>query len=72
MKVLNFICDRCKRIVGSQLSNFGEQIETHLLPMGYQEWCKDCIQGFNIGLLESPNKNAIHEKVFGKKHDKYT
>ena len=60
MKILNFICDKCKRIVASQKANFKEVEEQHLLPMGYQEWCRDCVRKFNQELLWTPNKSKIN------------
>ena len=66
MKVLNFICDKCYRVVGTQKTNFGEQVETHLLPMGYREWCFDCIDQFNKELLDPiPKKQKILYKKTG-------
>lgn len=46
MKIINYICDNCNEIVASKRKRCKEIEETHLLPMGYQEWCIGCVDKF--------------------------
>lgn len=59
MKIINYICDKCQRIVASHKITSGEVEPHHLLPMGHQDWCIQCVEGFNKGLLQPIRKSQI-------------
>ena len=58
MKKIIFFCDNCKEPIASQRLALGFQEEKWLIPMGYQEWCKDCVADHNRSLLDPSSVNV--------------
>ncbi len=72
MKHIHFICDKCRETVGTQLYGTGELMETHLFPVGYQEWCRPCLEKLGIENVYTPNKSEfvtspLDEDRYGQK-----
>lgn len=68
MKKVKFVCDKCLREVGLQILVVGEEMERHLYPVGYQEWCYKCLTEISPDLMMFAQKNKITE---GKEIEKY-
>ena len=56
MKRIEFICDRCKKLINVQLACHNEEIEKYLKPMAAAEWCSECINFFDPLINQWPRK----------------
>jgi len=59
MRKIKFICDKCLKTVGVQITTRVEKEDSYLLPMGYQEWCFACIENYNKDLFLVGQKTLI-------------
>lgn len=46
MRIINYICDKCGMLAGTNKLNAREKEPFTLLPVAYEEWCVICIGKF--------------------------
>lgn len=62
MRKIQFICDKCLQIIGFQIMVYKETEETHLYPVGNQNWCGKCLMTIEDNPLNFPDKFKVLTK----------